>query len=413
MSDIQSLLDATLTNYGLETIKDDLQEIKSSLEHAHGTGETAKFLAEDNQQNINALKLEVESMNEKLQAEHEEMLRLSVYSRRSNLKFYGIKEEEGKESELDCELKINVFLQSYLQFEGNIHVERCHRLGKKNSNAKYPRPIIVRFTFFKERQRVWKNKSLLSDKPKKKTNENPDQNHESPAPTPPPSQPKSNVIIKEDFPLEVEKRVNKLMPIFLAAKNRKDIYADLVADKLYLNGKLFTVNNLDSLPDDLKPENLALKVKDDTLLFWKGEAYLSNFHPSKFEEGATKYNCVEQYLCSKKALCCSDEVAHETIMKLEDPAQIKQTRIKNFKKDEWDKIKVHTMKKGLELKFSQNPNLRKKLLDTRDKVLAESSPTDSFWGTGISMNNRNAFDRTKWGRNVLGRLLMDIREELR
>lgn len=69
---------------------------------------------------------------------------------------------------------------------------------------------------------------------------------------------------------------------------------------------------------------------------------------------------------------------------------------------DWALIKVERMRQVLESKFS-NEVLRKKLLETGDAVLIEGSKTDAFWGTG----KRGA------GKNMLGILLMELREILR
>jgi len=61
-------------------------------------------------------------------------------------------------------------------------------------------------------------------------------------------------------------------------------------------------------------------------------------------------------------------------------------------------LKVKVMLKGLRAKF-KNPELRKKLLATGDVSIHEDSPTDIFWG--------------KKGNDILGRLLMQVRDEIR
>ena len=68
-------------------------------------------------------------------------------------------------------------------------------------------------------------------------------------------------------------------------------------------------------------------------------------------------------------------------------------------KENWDNIKVDIMLKGLRAKFSQNEYLKEKLLATGNATLHEDSPTDMFWGIK--------------GKDVLGKLLMQVREELR
>lgn len=61
------------------------------------------------------------------------------------------------------------------------------------------------------------------------------------------------------------------------------------------------------------------------------------------------------------------------------------------------------MKDVVEAKFSQNPDLAKKLLETEDAYLEEGNDWgDRIWGTvnGIGANN-------------LGRILMEVREILK
>ena len=69
---------------------------------------------------------------------------------------------------------------------------------------------------------------------------------------------------------------------------------------------------------------------------------------------------------------------------------------------DWSKIKVDRMYEVLEVKFSE-PELREKLLATDNAILIEDSKTDSFWGIGKSGK----------GKNMLGKLLMKVRKELK
>ncbi len=67
--------------------------------------------------------------------------------------------------------------------------------------------------------------------------------------------------------------------------------------------------------------------------------------------------------------------------------------------DKWEDKKVEIMLKGLRAKFAQNTELRLRLLNTGDAILHEDSPMDMFWG--------------KKGRDMLGILLMQVREEIK
>jgi ribA/ribD-fused uncharacterized protein len=70
------------------------------------------------------------------------------------------------------------------------------------------------------------------------------------------------------------------------------------------------------------------------------------------------------------------------------------------------------MRFGVKMKFEQNPHLKKKLLDTGTRTLVEASPVDTYWGIGMGMWHKEVFDRSKWGKNHLGQILMEERTEL-
>ena len=64
------------------------------------------------------------------------------------------------------------------------------------------------------------------------------------------------------------------------------------------------------------------------------------------------------------------------------------------------------------IKFSQNEELKEKLIATKDVILAECAVKDQIWGIGLSMKDENRFDMDKWrGQNLLGYALMMVREQ--
>jgi len=70
---------------------------------------------------------------------------------------------------------------------------------------------------------------------------------------------------------------------------------------------------------------------------------------------------------------------------------------------DWEEVKVDLMKDILFAKFDQNDDLKAILLATGDRELREHTPRDKFWGDGGKKGN---------GKNMLGKLLMSVREEL-
>lgn len=63
-------------------------------------------------------------------------------------------------------------------------------------------------------------------------------------------------------------------------------------------------------------------------------------------------------------------------------------------------------------KFKQNKRLQNHLLATGDKILVEAAPNDKNWGIGYDAT-KAPHNKTKWGENLLGILLMDVRAILR
>lgn len=101
----------------------------------------------------------------------------------------------------------------------------------------------------------------------------------------------------------------------------------------------------------------------------------------------------------------SDEIIREWAMKAPKPHLLSILAHGLFSWDivkNWSKIKVDRMYHVLKVKFS-DIELRQKLLDTENSILLENSKTDSFWGIG----------KTGKGKNMLGKLLMKVREEIR
>jgi ribA/ribD-fused uncharacterized protein len=72
-------------------------------------------------------------------------------------------------------------------------------------------------------------------------------------------------------------------------------------------------------------------------------------------------------------------------------------------RSDWEKIKVQVMHGILSQKAAQHEYVRRQLLLTGDRELIEDSWRDDFWGWGPD----------KDGMNMLGKLWMKVREEIR
>jgi len=85
------------------------------------------------------------------------------------------------------------------------------------------------------------------------------------------------------------------------------------------------------------------------------------------------------------------------------PGQAKRLGKTVFRRLDWEEVKLEIMCQIVKSKFEQNPDLRKRLLDTGNARLIEGNRWhDTFWGV---CNGE--------GENNLGKILMSVRELLR
>jgi len=87
--------------------------------------------------------------------------------------------------------------------------------------------------------------------------------------------------------------------------------------------------------------------------------------------------------------------------------------IPNLSDTIWDKHKLEIVERANYLKFTQNNDLLKKMIEHKDLVIVEASPKDKIWGIGLHFDNDNVLDETKWkGQNLLGKCIMNARDKI-
>ena len=144
-------------------------------------------------------------------------------------------------------------------------------------------------------------------------------------------------------------------------------------------------------------------------------AYLSNWYPSDFTVNGINFSSMEQYMMQQKALRFGDTKIADKILATDDVAKIKKLgrEVQGYDDSVWNGVRQIIVYEGLTAKFSQNEDLKAKLLETKDVILAECAVRDKIWGIGLSMTDEKRFDKDKWkGQNLLGYALMLVREHL-
>src|SRR5581483_637496 len=86
-------------------------------------------------------------------------------------------------------------------------------------------------------------------------------------------------------------------------------------------------------------------------------------------------------------------------------AKMKSKPHRKDSRPDWDRVRVKVMRWCLRVKLAQNwAKFSELLLRTGDRPIVEESRRDEFWGA------KPVDEQTLVGRNVLGRLLMELRE---
>lgn len=144
--------------------------------------------------------------------------------------------------------------------------------------------------------------------------------------------------------------------------------------------------------------------------------FLSNWYLSDFTVDGIKFTSMEQYIMYNKCLCFGDSISAKDVLSTDDVAEQKNIgrNAQNYIDNVWAGKRQLIALKGLYEKFSQNTELKKKLLDTGDAYLVECAVKDKIWACGIDLRDDSRKYADKWsGQNILGFALMEVRDMLK
>ena len=130
----------------------------------------------------------------------------------------------------------------------------------------------------------------------------------------------------------------------------------------------------------------------------------SNFSRHSVVIDHKRYKTTEHFYQAQKFIKTDKQWANK-IAKQARPSQaasLGRDKSRPLRKD-WESVKVDVMRRALRAKVEQYSSIEELLLSTGDRKIIENSPKDAYWGVGPSGR----------GKNMLGRLWMELREQLR
>lgn len=370
-----------------DTVEFNSKSAKEALEHCDLLENRVTQLEKEN----NQLRFKMGLLEDKYKTVVDRLSSLETFSRRDNLIIDGIPEIPNENSS-KSEEKVKKVIKD--EFNIDPEIARAHRIGepkqvKPGDLSPKPRPVIVKFQRYKDRQSIWSRKNKLKD---------------------------TNYFLYENYSREVEETRKLYYPIVRKANSLAE-YKNQVfirMDKLVVKGVEYSKEDLDHLPPELHPNTVHTRLKNGILAFYGKGAYLSNFYPCKFQENGIEFNCVEQYYCYHKARLAGKNQLARRVLISHIPAEMKRitSRIQGLDIETWNEQGPEILAQGLRLKYTSNNRLHNYLVKTKDCVLVESNPHDSYYGAGRSMKEDELFDNpTAQGQNIMGKLLMELRSE--
>ena len=142
-------------------------------------------------------------------------------------------------------------------------------------------------------------------------------------------------------------------------------------------------------------------VEDRPILrgFFGRSAWLGNSYPVGFRIGGMTWKSVDHFVFANRAIKEGDR---EAVRLAETPVGARNVSKEIRWRPDWKEADAENMEAAVEAKFMQNVDLGRRLLCTRDtELIHENRWGDKLWGI---CNGE--------GENLLGKLLMEIREKL-
>lgn len=146
--------------------------------------------------------------------------------------------------------------------------------------------------------------------------------------------------------------------------------------------------------------------------WWSASPFTATHRPSR---SSITFKTAEHFMMHGKAMLFNDPRTALEVLQADHPRKVKALgrKVAGFDERAWDANRERIVREGNLLKFRADPHLRARLLATGSRELVEASPRDRIWGIGFSPEKAPVTDRRRWGLNLLGKVLMEVRARLR
>lgn len=271
-------------------------------------------------------------------------------------------------------------------------LDMVYRIGKFRKGSDRPRNIMVSLVKYADRQKIMRAKALLKAD-------------------------SLDYYVNED--LSIENKVHRAtMKQLVKSAKEVDYEAKISGNKLIIEGETYESNDFDIIPGCIL-RNCRQEKHFEEGIAYKGErSVYSNFFFKPFILDGKKYTSVEQHFQFTKAKYFGYHSIARKIMRTANPFDNKslgrrvEKTLTQSEIDEWNEQAYDHLYDANYAKFSQNRSLCLDLLGTQDRQLLEAT-TDPTYGCGIELSSNKWEDGSWNGENMAGRVVMDVRNQLR
>lgn len=220
-----------------------------------------------------------------------------------------------------------------------------------------------------------------------------------------------NIYINDDICLETRRARDDYRSVAAVAKTAGHSVR-IHSDGVIINERKYRHDETHLLPEGCTLEDAKTIVKGGEIYFHSQHSFLSNFYPAPITVNGTNYPTAEHLYQATKSLECGDRNAAREVRQSLSALDAKRVADRVKTTPEWNQKKDQTLQKILSEKFTQNPHLADRLLETGEKVLNEAT-ADYHFGIGATLHSNLIGSKTYKGDNVLGKLLAKVRTQLR
>lgn len=369
-----------------------MKNIAESLELAHSEIEKMKKYLNVKFENEAALEKRIDAL-EKENREirdcasdiEEYVLQVDSSSRKKNIVISGLGEIK-KESTESLIITVFKYLHPYLDTLEIGDIDCAYRLGRKTTRS---RPILCKFQKEKTRNDIYAIRSALND-----------------------TESTTKVYLNDNLPQLINERRANFRIISKLAKSQ-NIPVSYQNSKITVNNLTYSHRNIDCLPVGLRLEDAKVIGVKGGIAFHCAHAWMSNFYPCDISIQGKSFCSAEQAFQYACAMRLNDPHLVNLILRTKKASEAKGLGSSNTKTTpEWEADRFDVMRHIVTQKFAQNYELAGKLVSTGQELLIEAT-MDGFLGAKASITSKSIRDGSWMGANFLGKILGEVRDELR